>query len=140
MSDFTLMHSMQIPIRWNDIDAFGHVNNAVYFTYMEIVRFEWIRGVAGALPSGQGPVVAHTECNFLRQITFPGEVEMKVFAGTPGRSSVATRYEFRRVGEPDVLLADGTARLVWIDFAAQKSVPLPGPIRALLPPPVPALT
>ena len=126
------VHTVQIPIRWGDMDAFGHVNNTKYFAYMEIVRFDWVSGIAGALPEGQGPVVVHTQCTFLRQLAFPGDVELRLFAGPPGRSSVETRYEFRRVGEPDVLYAEGTAKLVWIDFKAQKSVPLPEPLRALL--------
>lgn len=132
MDQLKHMHTVQIPIRWSDMDSFGHVNNAMYFTYMEIVRFDWVSGIAGALPEGQGPVVVHTQCTFLRQLTHPGDVELKVFAGPPGRSSVETRYEFRRVGEPDTVYAEGTAKLVWIDFKAQKSVPLPDPLRALL--------
>lgn len=124
-------HTVQIPIRWSDMDAFGHVNNTVYFSYMEIVRFDWISGIAGALPAGEGPVVVHTQCSFLRQLTFPGAVELKVFIGEVGRSSIETRYEFRRVGEPDVLYAEGTAKLVWINFKAAKSVPLPDAVRNL---------
>jgi len=126
------MHSVQIPIRWNDVDVFGHVNNAVYFTYMEIVRFDWVSGLVGTLPAGEAPVVVTTQCTFLRQLTFPGTVELALFAGPPGRSSVETRYEFRRVGEPDTVYAEGTAKLVWVNLAAQKSVPLPAALRELL--------
>ena len=132
MSDQKPMHTVQIPIRWNDIDSFGHVNNAVYFTYMEIVRFDWVSALVGALPEGEAPVVVTTACTFLRQLTFPGTVELTVFAGPPGRSSVETRYEFRRVGEPDTLYAEGTAKLVWVNLQAQKSVPLPASLRDLL--------
>lgn len=124
-------HTVQIPIRWGDMDAFGHVNNTVYFSYMEIVRFDWISGIAASLPPGEGPVVVHTQCSFLRQLSFPGEVELKLLVGAVGRSSLETRYEFRRVGEPDALYAEGTAKLVWIDFKAAKSVPLPDAVRAL---------
>lgn len=131
MDQPTPLHTVRIPIRWGDMDAFGHVNNSVYFTYMEIVRFEWIRGIAHTLPEGEGPVVVNTQCTFLRQLTFPGDVELSVYASPPGRSSMETRYEFRRVGEPDVVYAEGTAKVVWINFKAQKSVPMPDAIRAL---------
>ena len=46
---------MVIPIRWGDMDAMGHVNNTIYFRYLEIVRIEWLHSVAGAPdPRGRG--------------------------------------------------------------------------------------
>jgi acyl-CoA thioester hydrolase len=133
MADYKLVHTARIPIRWGDMDAFGHVNNTVYFRYMEIVRVEWINELmARSLEQGEGPVLINTQCTFLRQLTFPGDVELKLFAGPPGRSSVESRYEFRLVGEPDVLYAEGTAKIVWVNYKEQKSVPLPDELRALL--------
>lgn len=134
MDDMKLMETMQIPIRWSDMDSFGHVNNAMYFTYMESVRFSWISKLmaAAALPEGEGPVIVNAQCTYLRQLVFPGDVEIKVFAAPPGRSSVETRYEFRRAGQPEVLHAEGTAKVVWINFAQQKSVPWPAAILELM--------
>ncbi len=43
---------MVIPIRWGDMDAMGHVNNTIYFRYLEIIRIEWLHSVAGAPGSG----------------------------------------------------------------------------------------
>ena len=59
---------MVIPIRWGDMDAMGHVNNTLYFRYMEIVRIEWLHKIGGKPdPAGEGPVivvrdVAHARC------------------------------------------------------------------------------
>src|SRR5678816_3579343 len=50
---------MVIPIRWGDMDAMGHVNNTIYFRYLEIDRSEWLHRVAGAPdPAGEGPVIS----------------------------------------------------------------------------------
>ncbi len=70
-----LTMEMVIPIRWGDMDAMGHVNNTIYFRYLEIIRIEWLHGVAGTPDAeGEGPVIVNTFCNFLRQLKYPGDV------------------------------------------------------------------
>ena len=80
---------MVIPIRWGDMDAMGHVNNTIYFRYLEIVRIEWLHQVAGAPdPAGEGPVIVNTFCNFLRQLKYPGDVLAKHYVAKPGRTQL----------------------------------------------------
>lgn len=130
---------MRIPIRWGDMDAMGHVNNTVYFRYIESARIAWL-GEVGALPdpaaSGEGPVIVNAYCSFLSQLIYPGEIEVATFVVPPGRSSIEVTHEIRLVG-PDgqagALHAEGGAKVVWIDFRAEKSRPLPERLRALLP-------
>jgi acyl-CoA thioester hydrolase len=126
-------HQMVIPIRWGDMDAMGHVNNTIYFRYLEIVRLEWLYQIGGP-PDLQdsGPVIVNAFCNFLRQLEFPGEVLARHFVSDPGRSSFNTWITLERVDQPGVVYAEGGARTVWTDFKAQKSVPLPDAVRALL--------
>jgi len=139
MSNKQFVHAMRIPIRWGDMDAMGHVNNTVYFRYIESARIAWLEE-AGALPdpaaSGEGPVIVNAYCSFLKQLTYPGEIEVSTFVGAPGRSSIEVTHEIRLVG-PDgqagALHAEGGAKVVWIDFKAEKSRPLPQQLRALLP-------
>ncbi|TFW10509.1 acyl-CoA thioesterase [Oxalobacteraceae bacterium OM1] len=128
-----LVHSMRMPIRWGDMDAMGHVNNTVYFRYLESARIEWFR-VAGCEPDpqGEGPVIINARCSFLKQLKYPGEIEVLTFVGTSGRSSFETYHEIRRVDQPDVLSAEGGAKVVWVNFPEEKSRPLPDRIRALL--------
>jgi acyl-CoA thioester hydrolase len=126
-------HQMVIPIRWGDMDAMGHVNNTVYFRYLEIVRLEWLYEMGGAPdPQGCGPVIVNTFCNFLRQLEFPGDVLARHFVSDPGRSSFNTWITLERVDQPGLIYAEGGAKTVWTDFKAQKSTPLPERIRALL--------
>ena len=133
------VHSMRIPIRWGDMDAMGHVNNTVYFRYIESARIAWLEQ-AGALPdpaaSGEGPVIVNAYCSFPKQLTYQGEIEVRTFVGPPGRSSIEVTHEIRLVGpdgQPGDLHAEGGAKVVWIDFKAEKSRPLPDRLRALLP-------
>ena len=137
-----LVHQMTMPIRWGDMDAMGHVNNTVYFRYMESVRLDWIFQVgAGHDLRPQGPVIVNAYCNFLRQLQHPGELRVLMFVANSGRSSFDTFHTIERCDEPGVLSAEGGAKVVWTDYAAQKSVPLPDWFRARLeaaPPPPPS--
>ncbi|MGX9219896.1 acyl-CoA thioesterase [Massilia varians] len=139
MNNKQFVHSMRIPIRWGDMDAMGHVNNTVYFRYIESARIAWLEQ-AGALAdpaaSTEGPVIVNAYCSFLKQLTYPGEIEVRTYVGPPGRSSIEVTHEIRLVGsdgQAGALHAEGGAKLVWIDFKAEKSRPLPERLRALLP-------
>jgi acyl-CoA thioester hydrolase len=128
-----LTHEMRIPIRWGDMDAMGHVNNTVYFRYLEIVRLEWLYGVGGPPdPQGCGPVIVNAFCNFIRQLEFPGEVLAKHYVANPGRSSFDTYITLERADAPGRVCAEGGSKTVWTDFKAQKSAPLPDWLRALV--------
>ena len=61
--------------------------------------------------------------------TYPGIIDCRMFVGHPGRSSVPTYYEMRLVGE-EKIYAEGAAKLVWINPAIGKSIPLPDAMRA----------
>jgi len=126
-----LTHEMVIPVRWGDMDAMGHVNNTVYFRYMEIVRMEWLYRVVGG-PGAQGPVVVNSFCNFLRQIEYPGDVLARHYVAEPGRTSFDVYVTLQRTDNLGVIYAEGGARTVWVDYAAQKSVPLPASLRAVI--------
>lgn len=137
MSYKKLIHTMRMPVRWGDMDAMGHVNNTVYFRYIETARIAWLEQI-GALPdpSGIGPVLINARCSFLKQLKYPAEIEVVSYAAAPGRSSFEVTHEIRLVapdGSAGALHAEGAAKIVWVDFTAEKSVPLPEEVRALLP-------
>jgi acyl-CoA thioester hydrolase len=125
-----LVHEMHIPIRWGDMDAMGHVNNATYFRYLETVRIDWLHGLGGAPdPQGTGPVIVNAFCNFYRQVEYPGTLLARHYVANPGRSSVDTFITLERTDQPGEVFAAGGATLVWVDFPRQKSVPLPDWLR-----------
>ncbi len=128
-----LTHELVIPIRWGDMDAMGHVNNAVYFRYLETARVAWLEKEGFAVdPRGTGPVIINAFCNFLRQLEYPGEVLARHYVGEVGRSSFDTYVLLSRTDDADTLYAAGGATVVWTDFPKQKSVPLPERVRAVL--------
>jgi acyl-CoA thioester hydrolase len=122
-----------IPIRWGDMDAMGHVNNAMVFRYFEIARFDWLQRIgARADPRGVGPVIVNAFCTFMRQLEFPGDLLARHYAAHPGRSSFDTYLTLERVDEPGVVCAEGGAKVVWTDARTKTSVPLPDWLRALI--------
>jgi acyl-CoA thioester hydrolase len=132
------VHTSRQAIRWADMDMLGHVNNTVYFRYCEQTRIDWLHRLhPGREPfSSTGPVVVNASCTFLLPIVYPGEVEVRMYLCDPGRTSVGSHYEILKNGTK---YADGAAKLVWIDIASGRSVPLPGNVTAMFgaPEPVP---
>lgn len=122
----------RIPVRWGDMDFYGHVNNTVYFRYFEQARVEWIERMAFPVDPRErsGPVVVNSSCTFLIPVNYPATVIVKVYGGEPGRSSVMTWYELFVEGD-DRLYAEGAAKVVWMDMQSGKSVPLPDGLRIL---------
>ena len=132
-ADKKLTYEMVIPIRWGDMDAMGHVNNTVYFRYLEIIRVQWLHEVGGAPdPTGQGPVIVNAFCNFLRQLEYPGSVLAKHYVANLGRSSFDTFITLERTDDLGVVYAEGGATTVWVDFPTGKSMPVPDWLRTLI--------
>lgn len=127
------VHEMVIPIRWGDMDALGHVNNASYFRYLETIRIDWMHAQGMPLNgTGLGPVIVNAFCNFYRQLVFPGEVWARLYVSDPGRTTFETWCELSRTDDRQTLYAAGGATVMWVDFAAQKAAPLPPWLRALV--------
>ena len=128
-----LVHEMLIPIRWGDMDAMGHVNNAVYFRYLETVRIDWFRSI-GCVPNpqGQGPVIVNAFCNFYKQLEYPCDVLVKMYASDPARTTFESWGTMERADQPGVIHAAGGATTIWVDFPNQKAVPLPDWMRRII--------
>jgi acyl-CoA thioester hydrolase len=119
-------------MRWGDMDAYRHINNTVYFRYMEQVRVEYLESLGYSVePKGEAPVIINASCTFLIPLTYPGVVEVLMFLGAPGRSSIPSSYEIRVHGDA-TLYATGDAKIVWMEVASGKSVPIPDDLRARL--------
>ena len=134
MNDYHAVFDMSLPIRWGDMDAFGHVNNTVYFRYMEQLRVSWLEhiGLAPGAADAEGPVIVNASMEFLKQLQYPGDVIGKMSVGTPGRSSFDTGFVLTRADDPHTVYARGGARCVWVNYKAGKSVPMPEKLRAAI--------
>lgn len=116
-----------VPVRWGDMDAFSHVNNAKYFTYCESARIAYFEALGIGLDRAavtHAPAVVTATCNFRRQVHYPATLEVGARTAKLGRSSFTLEYGIFHQGSED-LVADGSSVVVWIDYEAERSAPLP---------------
>lgn len=130
-----LVYEMDLPMRWGDMDAMGHLNNTGYFRYMETIRIDWMNSL-GQVPAAdrEGIVIVNAFCNFYKQLQYPGQVRLKMYASDPGRSTFETWVTMERSEAPGLIHAAGGATTIWVDFPQQKSKPLPDWLRAVVTP------
>ena len=129
------VHEMIIPIRWGDMDAMGHVNNTVYFLYLETIRIDFFSSINCVPdPKGQGPVIVNAFCNFYKQLEYPGYVLAKMYVSDPARTTFESWCTLERADQPGLVYAAGGATTIWVDFPLQKAVLLPDHIRAMATP------
>ena len=128
-----LVFEMQMPIRWGDMDAMGHLNNTSYFRYLETIRIDWFRSI-GCLtdPKGEGPVIVNAFCNFYKQLEYPGDVLLKMYASDPARTTFESWGTMERIDMPGVIHAAGGATTIWVNFPNQKAVALPDWVRQIV--------
>ena len=109
------------------MDAYGHVNNSNYFSYFESARIAWWQTVTDHYPSWieVGPVIVTANCTFYKPIVYPQKLRIEVFVGKAGRSSYECLYRIYSADNEDLLFAEGTTTVVWVDRKVGKSVPLP---------------
>lgn len=120
--------SCEMPVRWGDLDAYGHVNNTLYFRYFEEARFQWMLEKGLPLKSDTHPVVVTIGCTFLRPIFYPETLRIDVFLSEPGRSSFMVTYKVYTLSQKTPA-AEGYSKVVWVSSVDGKSVPLPDQVR-----------
>ncbi|MDB5817200.1 MAG: ybgC [Rhizobacter sp.] len=126
------VYEMAFPIRWGDIDMMGHVNNVMYFRYLETVRIEWMRSIGRMTDaSGEGFVIINAFCNFYTQLEYPNDVIARLYIANPGRTSFDKFVTLELANEPGKIYAAGGATTVWLDFPKKQPLPLPDWLRAL---------
>ena len=124
---------LPIPTRWMDNDAYGHVNNVVYYSYFDTaVNEHLIR--AGGLDIERDPVVGYvveTSCRFMKSLAFPDVVDAGLRVVRIGHSSVEYEIALFRRGDDDAA-ARGRFVHVWVERATQRPVRVPDKIRSAL--------
>lgn len=118
---------LDVPVRWADMDTFGHVNNAKYFTYCESSRMGWFDAIelySFRQQPEHGPALVTATCNFRRQVHHPASLRVGTRATRIGSKSVHLDYEIYRL-EDDQLVADGSSVVVWVDYKSGQAIPLP---------------
>lgn len=126
---------IEVPVAWGEMDAFGHVNNVVYFRYFESARIAYLRaiGFTGSDEHGRavpdvGPILHSTHCRFRRPLTFPDTLHAGARSVDVGADRFTMEYAIasEQFGE---IAADGGGIVVAYDYREKRRTDLPGPVR-----------
>ena len=126
--------TVDIPVAWGDMDAMGHVNNAVYFRYFETARLECFAGLGLTSfeeTGGIGPILHSASCRYRIPLTHPDTVTVGVQVGDVGPDRFEMRYRVvsHRHG---AVAADGESVIVTFDYAAGRKAEVSEKLRERL--------
>lgn len=122
----TPVHEKNIQVVWGDMDALGHVNNVRYFDYFQQARIEWLEMLNIDMLQTTGPVVVHIACTYLKPVVYPATLILRSSLHSLGRTSLMMDHDLYQ-GEQ--LMAQGTCKIVWVDYQQNKPVRFPDEIR-----------
>ncbi|KAA1175089.1 acyl-CoA thioesterase [Marinobacter salinexigens] len=123
--------TITMPLRWGDMDAYGHANNTTYFRFFEEARIVWLASLEiGGPEEPTGPVIIKTSATFLKELTHPATVIVKTYADKAGNTSLDT-YHLLTDADSGEVYAEGYAKIVWFDRTARTSAALPDVLRTL---------
>ena len=120
-----------LPVQWGDQDAFGHVNNVVYFRWFESARIDLLKDCHSSVTMsgiGLGPILASVKCDYRRQLRFPDTVYIGSKITRTGRSSADITHAVvsREQGE---IVAEGVSVIVVFDYTTQRVTRIPDDLR-----------
>src|SRR5260221_6322189 len=111
------------PVQWGDQDAFGHVNNVVYFRWMESARIEYFRqaAIGGMSNQGAGPILASIKCDFRRQLTYPDTLLVTASVASIGRTSMKMVHWVYST-QQQAVAAEADSVIVMFDYTSQRPI------------------
>lgn len=124
-----ILFRMLVAPRWRDLDAFNHVNNSNFLTYLEEARIRWFASWGGEWVNDTiAPLLAAVQINYRQPIPYPSDIGVELFAERVGNTSLTIGH---RIASEDgaTLYADGHVVMVWIDRASGRPIPLPEVVR-----------
>jgi len=130
---------VRLPVQWGDQDAFGHVNNIVYFRWYESARIAYLERIGlgekhAGVPVHQqdvGPILAAISCNYRRQVKYPDSVIVGARVTRIGRSSM-TMTHMVWSSTHQAIAADGESTVVVFDYQTNRPRRMPDEFRALI--------
>ena len=126
------LSSMRFPVRWGEMDALGHVNNASYLRYFEESRILWSESMGLHLDgTGEGMILLKASVTYKKQVSYPADIYIDLFAGGIGRTSFQLVNTLTQAGDTTPA-AIGEFVIVWFDYRTNKPLPVPATLRAVL--------
>ncbi len=129
MTSSRKLASVAVGTRWGDMDAFNHVNNSVYATYIEEARLRWLHDIKVRMDDDAAPVLASMKIDFRKPVEWPAELRVELFSGRVGRSSITMGFRIIDRHDDSVLYCEGETVLVWIAPSTGTSIALPDAVR-----------
>lgn len=122
-----------VATRWMDNDVYGHVNNAIYYSYFDTVANSYLidQGALNIQQSETIGYVVHSQCNYLRPVVFPDALDGGFCVNKLGNSSVEYGIGLFLKDQPD-LAAYGTFTHVFVNRVSERPVPIEGILREAL--------
>ena len=122
---------IRVSVAWGEMDAFGHVNNIIYFRYFESARIAYLDaiGFRGDTPDRIGPILASTECRFRRPLAYPDTLSVGARAASVEEDRFTMEYVIVSDSLDDVA-AHGAGVVVAYDYAGGRKAALPAAVRA----------
>lgn len=128
-ADAPVLFRMPLQLRWRDLDAFDHVNNASFLTFVEEARIRWFESLDRPwITSELAPLLAAVQMNYRRPIPYPAALAVELTCARIGNTSLTIGHRVIDAANGGVF-ADGDVVMVWIDRASGRPVPLPGFLR-----------
>lgn len=138
-----LLLRMPMELRWRDLDAFNHVNNSSFLTFLEEARIRWFDSLGTEwVTEAIAPLLAAVQINYRQPIPYPSNVVVELFAERVGNTSLTIGHRILRQShsqppirsggerpEDVTLYADGHVVMVWIDRASGRPIALPELVR-----------
>jgi acyl-CoA thioester hydrolase len=126
--------TVEFPIHWGEMDAFGHVNNARFFTWFESARIAYFQavGITTQRPDAVAPILAAAHCDYLEPVVFPLRLCVGARATKVGNSSFTLEHAVWPLAAPERLLARGTSVVVLLNYATGEKVRIPEAIRTAI--------
>jgi acyl-CoA thioester hydrolase len=123
-----LLHSKHFETRWGDMDAYGHMNNTMYFFYLQEARFEFLKENNIQINlRGIAPVLAGTSCKFIRPIFYPESIIVETWLVSYERKKTIFEHIIKSASKneenkQEIIYAVAEALIVWYDFSKSMSV------------------
>ncbi len=125
--------STPIDIRFRDLDAMGHVNNAVFFTYFEQGRLDFFNSASSEKPfPGFDFILAHISCDYLKPVTIDDQLVLQLRVGNIGSKSFTFDYTVLNRIDAGVIYATGNSVQVCYDYQKGATMSVPEAINKLL--------
>jgi acyl-CoA thioester hydrolase len=119
-----------IPVRWRDLDAYNHVNNSTFLTYIEEARIAWFGTLGEAWRTPQAePLVAAIQVNFKAPIIHPESLRVILRVAKIGNASLTIDHQICSQNSEQKIYSDGHTVLVWVDPSVGRPTSLPMAVR-----------